>query len=374
MLLNVLLSLWALSSCSQAAVQAYSPSTPLGPWLAPASGNSKPAIENPYVAAGPTYNVSANQAIRIQSPTGLNSHWVGHFVTTTENLHFVLITFTNAVPGGSGNSTYGGSANGCLVFSLETGGFSSSFAQATPTLVGQDRLRIKFGEQYELHSLTDDNISSIGVIANFSNSNFSLDTTFQPQGSLLFNGGSGSFFWGSVFNQGWASPSSYTTGTFTLNGTKHIIDSNRSTTWYDRQWGEETPSKGWYWVPIQLENGIRISTWIVPTEQGALKAFATALYPDGRQEIVGVNPDIKPRDPWVSPSTKRTWYGSFEVSFLDEQDSVITAVAPNVTSWKYGEASYGASFAFCDSFVRYSGTWKGEEVRGWGIVEQWPAS
>lgn len=90
--------------------------------------------------------------------------------------------------------------------------------------------------------------------------------------------------------------------------------------------------------------------------------------------MVSVNPDIKPKDAWVSPTTNRTWYGTFEVSFLDEYNSVITAVAPDVTNRKFGEASFGPSFAFCDSFTVYNGTWKGQSVRGWGIVEQWPAS
>jgi hypothetical protein len=269
----------------------------------------------------------------------------------------------------------GGGANGCLVYSLETGSSSSSYISDTPTTIGQDRLKIQFGKQYKLQSSTDDNISAINVVANYTESNFSLNTTFQPRGSLLFNGGSGSFFWGSDFNQGWASPAAYTTGTFTINATSHIIDSKRSTTWYDRQWGDTTPTQGWHWFPIQLDNGIRISTWIVPADKGSvIKAFATALYPNGRQEVVSVNPDVKPSDPWVSSETNRTWFGSFEVSFLDEYNSVINAVSPNATTSHFGEASFGARFAFCDSFTLYSGTWKGEEVSGWGLVEQWPAS
>ncbi|PNP38255.1 hypothetical protein TGAMA5MH_09828 [Trichoderma gamsii] len=318
-------------------------------------------------ASGPTYNVSSNQVVRVESTTGPNSHWVGHWITTTDHLRFFPITFTNVV--GSGG------ANGCLVYSLETGSSSSSFITDIPTTIGQDRLKIQFGKQYELESLTDDNISAISVVANYTESNFSLNTTFQPRGSLLFNGGSGSFFWGSDFNQGWANPAAYTSGVFTLNGTTHTIDSKRSTTWYDRQWGDTTPTQGWHWFPIQLDNGIRISTWIVPADKGsAIKAFATALCPNGRQEVVSVSPDIKPSNPWDSSKTNRTWFGSFEVSFLDEYNSVIKATSPNITIRHFGEASFGAGFAFCDSFTLYSGTWKGKKVSGWGVVEQWPAT
>ncbi|PKK46003.1 hypothetical protein CI102_8205 [Trichoderma harzianum] len=372
MLLKPLLCLWALSSYHLVTrAQTYESRGEL--WLAPTS--NEPSIQNPYVTSGPTLNVSLNQAIRVQSPAGFNSHWVGHWITTTENLHFVLITFSNVVNGGPDNSTDGDSANGWLIYSLESGGSSSSFIAGKLTTFGQDKLRIQFGDQYELHSLTDDNISAINVIANYTESNFSLNTTFQPRGSLLFNGGSGSLYWGSVFNHQWSSSAAYTTGTFSTNGTRHTIDPKRSTTWYDRQWGEENPTQGWHWFPIQLENGVRISTWVIPTEQSdAIKAFATALYPNGEQEVVSVNPDIKPKDAWVSPATNRTWYGSFEVSFLDEYNSVITAVAPDVINRKFGEASFGPSFAFCDSFTVYNGTWKGQSVRGWGIVEQWPAS
>ncbi|KAL7914674.1 hypothetical protein GGI35DRAFT_154279 [Trichoderma velutinum] len=372
MLLKPLFYLWALSSCHLiTGAEAHGSKGEF--WLAPAS--NEPSIHNPYVTSGPTLNISLNQAIRVQSPAGFNSHWVGHWITTAKNLHFVLITFSNVINGGPDNSTNGGSVNGCLIYSLESGGSSSSFIAGKLTTFGQDKLKIQFGDQYELHSLTDDNISTINVIANYTESNFSLNTTFQPRGSLLFNGGSGSLYWGSVFNQQWSSSAAYTTGTFIINGTRHTVDPKRSTTWYDRQWGEENPTQGWHWFPIQLENGVRISTWVIPTEQGdAIKAFATALYPNGEQEVVSVNPDIKPKDAWVSPTTNRTWYGSFEVSFLDEYNSVISAVAPNVTNRKFGEASFGSSFAFCDSFTLYNGTWKGQTVRGWGIVEQWPAS
>jgi hypothetical protein len=190
--------------------------------------------------------------------------------------------------------------NGCLVYSLETGSSSSSYISETPTTIGQDRLNIQFGDQYKLQSLTDDNVSAINVVANFTESNLSLNTTFQPRGSLLFNGGSGSFFWGSDFNQGWASPAAYTAGTFTINRTTHTIDSERSTIWYDRQWGDAAPTQIWHWFPIQLDNGIRISTWALPTDKDSdIKLFATVLYPNGRQEVVGVNPYIKPSDPWV---------------------------------------------------------------------------
>ncbi|KAL5088873.1 hypothetical protein Trisim1_006288 [Trichoderma cf. simile WF8] len=373
MFLKALCYLWALSSCHLVTgTQTHGSKGDLL-WLAPAS--NEPSMHNPYVISGPTLNVSMNQAIRVQSPAGFNSHWVGHWITTTENLHFVLITFANVVSGGPDNSTDGGSANGCLIYSLESGGSSSSFIAGKLTTFGQDKLRIQFGDQYELHSLTDDNISAINVIANYTESKFSLNTTFRPRGSLLFNGGSVSLYRGSVFNHQWSSSAAYTTGTFTINGTRHTIDPKRSTTWYDRQWGEENPTQGWHWFPIQLENGVRISTWVIPTEQGdAIKAFATALYPNGEQEVVSVNPDIKPKDAWVSPTTNRTWYGTFEVSFLDEYNSVITAVAPDVTNRKFGEASFGPSFAFCDSFTVYNGTWKGQRVRGWGIVKQWPAS
>lgn len=90
--------------------------------------------------------------------------------------------------------------------------------------------------------------------------------------------------------------------------------------------------------------------------------------------MVSVNPDIKPSSPWFSSKTNRAWFGSFEVSFLDEYNSVIKATSPNVTIHHFGEASFGAGFAFCDSFTLYSGTWKGKKVSGWGVVEQWPAT
>ncbi|KAK1246971.1 hypothetical protein MKX08_000773 [Trichoderma sp. CBMAI-0020] len=79
--------------------------------------------------------------------------------------------------------------------------FRSLYISDTPTTIGRGRLKIQFGEQYELQSLACNDISTINFIANFAENNFSLHTIFQPRGSLLFNGGIGGFFWGTDFNK-----------------------------------------------------------------------------------------------------------------------------------------------------------------------------
>lgn len=145
---KILGALW--SPCSYAQVAALSNTLAALPgdlWLSPLS--TEPAINNPFVvsiggafhapplslhrcifdnsrASGPTCNVSSNQVVHVES------HWVGHWITTTDNLQFFMITFTDAVSGDG--------ANGCLVYSLETGSSSSSYISDTPRSASKSSL------------------------------------------------------------------------------------------------------------------------------------------------------------------------------------------------------------------------------------------
>ncbi|MDT7814613.1 MAG: hypothetical protein QOJ42_4529, partial [Acidobacteriaceae bacterium] len=63
--------------------------------------------------------------------------------------------------------------------------------------------------------------------------------------------------------------------------------------WFDRQWGQMAPSfwehMQWSWMGISLDNGDRISLWDI-IDGDKEHAFATLLHPDGRHEIVDVEP------------------------------------------------------------------------------------
>jgi hypothetical protein len=117
-----------------------------------------------------------------------------------------------------------------------------------------------------------------------------LDLTLAQQGPLLANLGTGILpFYGDI-NYEYALPSMKTTGSVVIDGKPYEV---AGASWFDRQWGQMDRSfwahKKWTWMGISLDNGDRISLWDL-IEGDKEHAFATMLHPDGRHEIVDVEP------------------------------------------------------------------------------------
>src|ERR1700730_10672332 len=121
-------------------------------------------------------------------------------------------------------------------------------------------------------------------------SRIQLDLTLAQQGPLLANLGTGILpFYGDI-NYEYALPNMKTTGSVVVDGKRYQVD---GVSWFDRQWGQMEPSfwahKQWSWMGISLDNGDRISLWDI-IDGDKERAFATLLHPDGRHEIVDVEP------------------------------------------------------------------------------------
>jgi predicted secreted hydrolase len=126
------------------------------------------------------------------------------------------------------------------------------------------------------------------VTARFQRININL--TLAHQGPLLANLGTGLIPLYGDINYEYALPSMKTTGSVVVDGKPYQVT---GASWFDRQWGRLGPSfwthKKWTWMGISLDNGIRISLSDI-FEGDQEHAFATMLYPDGRHEIVDVEP------------------------------------------------------------------------------------
>jgi hypothetical protein len=117
-----------------------------------------------------------------------------------------------------------------------------------------------------------------------------VDLTLAQQGPLLANLGTGILpFYGDI-NYEYALPNMKTSGSVVVDGKSYQV---AGASWFDRQWGQMAPSfwvhKKWTWMGISLDNGDRISLWDI-IEGDKEHAFATMLHPDGRHEIVDVEP------------------------------------------------------------------------------------
>jgi len=116
-----------------------------------------------------------------------------------------------------------------------------------------------------------------------------VDLTLAQQGPLLANLGTGILpFYGDI-NYEYAL-NMKTTGSVVVDGKRYQVD---GVSWFDRQWGQMAPSFWtqfqWSWMGISLDNGDRISLWDI-IDGDKEHAFATLLHPDGRHEIVDVEP------------------------------------------------------------------------------------
>jgi hypothetical protein len=130
-----------------------------------------------------------------------------------------------------------------------------------------------------------------------------VDLMLAQQGPLLANLGAGLLpFYGDI-NYEYAL-SMKTTGSVVVDGKPYQV---AGVSWFDRQWGQMAPSfwahMQWSWMGISLDNGDRISLWDI-IDGDKEHAFATLVHPDGRHEIVDVEPLAKDATSiWTSAAT-----------------------------------------------------------------------
>jgi hypothetical protein len=156
--------------------------------------------------------------------------------------------------------------------------------------------------------------SAMHVTGRFQRIN-NVDLTLAQQGPLLANLGTGLLpFYGDI-NYEYALPSMKTTGSVVVDGKPYQV---AGMSWFDRQWGQMAPSfwahHQWSWMEISLDNGDCISLWDI-IEGDKEHAFATMLHPDGRHEIVDIEPLAKDAASiWKSAATSHRYPTRWVVS------------------------------------------------------------
>jgi hypothetical protein len=196
-------------------------------------------------------------------------------------------------------------------------------------------------------------------------SRIQLDLMLDQQGPLLANLGTGLLpFYGDI-NYEYALPNMKTAGSVVVDGKHYQVD---GVSWFDRQWGQMAPSfwahKQWSWMGISLDNGDRMSLWDI-IDGDKEHAFATLLHPDGRHEIVDVEPLAKGATSiWTSAATGHRYPTHWVVSIptlkaplrvepLIREQEVVSPIGVN----KYEGAS------------KVVGEMQGKPVTGHAVVE-----
>ncbi|MFD4510646.1 lipocalin family protein [Streptomyces sp. NPDC058457] len=147
-----------------------------------------------------------------------------------------------------------------------------------------------------------------------------IDVTFRPHGSVLYNMGTGYFpmFGDAKYpNYEYALPTVDTSGTLTLNGRTEKV---RGESWVDRQWGPlpdvASGDASWAWMNLNLSNGDRVSVW--NTKYDKQNNFATVLKPDGTQTVAEATLTPDNSTLWTSPTTGRSYPTHWKVTIPGE--------------------------------------------------------
>jgi hypothetical protein len=228
-----------------------------------------------------------------------------------------------------------------------------------------------------MYAASPDLFSVLVAISSLPGLTFNL--TSQPQGPNLYHGGAGAFSWGidipnmsgTGLTNEWGAPDMWVTGTITENQKQVNVIPGESRSWFDRQWGNGAATAGWTWYNIFLENGIILAIWHsnpIPGFSSKTDSFATILFVDGHQEIYPINNDIHPTDPFVSPQTNLTYYGSYQVVIPDVNAKFNITLAVHTGEMTVAEAPTAANTLF-EAYVDVEGLYEGVPVSGYGLSE-----
>lgn len=193
--------------------------------------------------------------------------------------------------------------------------------------------------------------------------NVEFDLTFNLSAPLLFNGGVGTWQAGNETVNQWSIPAGETTGWLKFNGNKLEVDTKRSITWYDRQWGGGPPF--WTWFELHLETGrpgddlTAVSVWYWDTVEAGKGAIATARDAQGVQKVVPVISLIPSNRTYTSPSSNATYNLDWQLLLADGTDLSISCIKEDQELF-----AVGGMYPTYEGYISVNGTYD-----GYGVVE-----
>lgn len=199
-----------------------------------------------------------------------------------------------------------------------------------------------------------------------------FDLSFDMSSPPLLIGGDGMFWNSGGLGYQWAMPAGVTRGWVKLNGMKVEVDSERSLTWYDRQWGLSPPFFTWFQVHLPGPSGDKaerlFSIWNWQDNVNGAKSFATWRIGTAAQQIVSPNTIVVSSSRvFKSARTGKTWPLDWTVSFTDGLKLEVSSVEPDQEL--YGE---GIPLLTYTGFVNITARYPcGKVVDGFGVVESY---
>lgn len=205
-------------------------------------------------------------------------------------------------------------------------------------------------------------------------SDVQFDVTFNLSAPILFNTGIGGLFQFGIDQTGeWAMPAGITMGSLVRDNKTITFDTDRSYTWYDRQWNVgEASSFTWTWFQLHLKqnnqpaDSQKFSIWRYDSDDVGSRQWVTAQTQDGVTSVQPLKTFEALGETWISPHTNSTYAQKWRVVFHDNTELIITSTLED-------QELHSTSFATYEGFVTASGTTpSGDALEGYGLVEIQP--
>lgn len=160
-----------------------------------------------------------------------------------------------------------------------------------------------------------------------------FDIKLKFQGPVLLNAGLGSWLWGGGIQHQISLPAARPHGTIVVDNSTLLIDSSKSVTWYDRQWGPTMPDHfTWFGLYLTAKDGTEsyISIWNWEDGINGNKSFATIQNHAGVSTVLPLS-SFQPskKDILRSKATGQVYALQHHITLVDGSHLVIKSLRPD---------------------------------------------
>ena len=206
--------------------------------------------------------------------------------------------------------------------------------------------------------------------------NVEFDLTFNFTSRIFLNGALGSYLFGTETGYEWSIPKGATQGWLKVNGkTVHVVP-EKSSTYYDRQWGRLPTSFQWIMLEMDESDWLDISImaiWNGEDPVTGTNEFATIRSAKtGYDSVVPLSAMDSRTNVWVSPDTNLTYPQEWVVT-LDDIEFLITTPRKDQVWEGQPEVDLPSQFS---GYVEVVASKPGHSsVSGYGaidLIQPWP--
>lgn len=306
------------------------------------------------------YNLSESQLAQALG----SSFYTSSFVTGSDDHQYLILSHVllSAIPGNSSSST------ALTRFSILdiTEPDNGYWAFTTTTIASAESvtnkpLTLAF-EHVSFYGLSSDSVSTMRTTGEAPG--LSYDITWDSSSLVIYDGGTGTYSFGTAPANQWSMPAGRTRGNIALNGTTINIDPSNSLTWYDRQWQDGGPVLGnWTWFELHFQDpSVRASISAIDenTEPMNVTRFANIRTPVGTHVLpFTMNPDYT--SSWYSECSNITYPLAWTLEFLSGESLLVKSIKPDQEICGQGGVAY-------EGFIEVTGSVLGYTA-SFGLVE-----